>query len=53
MSWTGKCPACGHAAMVENATGISQHRGPAFDRWRRAMAASVGGVLLDEARDTR
>jgi hypothetical protein len=25
-----------------------QHTGPAWRRWRRAMAASVGGVLLDD-----
>lgn len=24
------------------------HRGPVFERWRRAMALSVGGVLVDD-----
>jgi hypothetical protein len=24
------------------------HRGPYFERWRRAMAACVGGVLLED-----
>jgi hypothetical protein len=24
------------------------HSGPGFERWRRAMAACVGGVLLDD-----
>lgn len=48
MSWTGQCPDCGKAALIENATGISLHRGPAFERWRRGMAASVGAALPSE-----
>lgn len=27
------------------------HRGPHFKAWRRAMAASVGGVLIDDVLD--
>jgi len=30
---------------------LKEHRGETFARWRLAMAACVGGVLLDEARD--
>jgi hypothetical protein len=48
MSWTGQCPTCGTRALAENIIGLTNHSGPAFNRWRRAMAASVGGVLLDE-----
>jgi hypothetical protein len=31
-----------------NVIGLSEHRGPEFLRWRRQVAASVGGVLLDD-----
>jgi hypothetical protein len=51
MSWSGQCQGCAMRALTENITGISRHSGPAFQRWRRAMAASVGGVLLDERAD--
>ena len=27
---------------------LHTHDGPWFDHWRRAMAASVGGVLIDD-----
>jgi hypothetical protein len=33
-----------------NALAISTKSGPEFRRWRRAMAASVGGVLLDDVK---
>jgi len=48
LSWTKLCTRCGQELRDENARGIAAHSGPAFDRWRRAMAASVGGVLLDD-----
>ena len=32
----------------ENARSLAAKSGPEFRRWRRAMAASVGGVLLDD-----
>jgi anaerobic ribonucleoside-triphosphate reductase len=48
LSWTKQCPACGEKALTENVHGLANHSGPAFERWRRAMAASVGGVLLDD-----
>ena len=34
-----------------NALGIALKTGEAWLRWRRSMAASVGGVLLDESRE--
>jgi hypothetical protein len=43
-----KCATCGARLLEENARGIASHSGPAFDRWRRSMAASVGAVLLDD-----
>lgn len=42
------CEACGTERLTENVLGISQHRGPAFLRWRRASAAAYGAVLLDD-----
>lgn len=50
LSHTRQCAACGKAALVENIVGIATKTGPAAKRWRRALAASVGGVLLDDAR---
>lgn len=43
---------CAKAAMRANNVQLSEHRGPYFDHWRRRMAASVGGVLLDEHRES-
>lgn len=48
MSWTGQCGPCGEAALYANAHGISRHEGPEFQRYRRAMVAAFGGVILDE-----
>lgn len=32
--------------------GLHYHRGPALLHWRRAMAASIGAVLLDDLQPT-
>jgi hypothetical protein len=48
LSRTKLCPVCGLERLEENVRGIAAHSGPAFERWRRAMAASVGAVLLDD-----
>jgi hypothetical protein len=48
LSRTRLCDKCGHALLTENATGIHEHRGPAFHRWRRGMAASVGAILPED-----
>jgi hypothetical protein len=32
---------------------INAHSGPFFRHWRRQMAASVGGVLLDDLTDLK
>jgi hypothetical protein len=34
--------------MDENALGLHHHTGEPLERWRRGMAAAVGGVLLDD-----
>lgn len=48
LSWTRLCEACGLERVAENIEGIATHTGPAFTRWRRAMAASVGAVLPED-----
>jgi len=48
LSYTRLCAACGHARLEENIVGIATHSGPAFLRYRRAMVAAFGGVLLDD-----
>lgn len=52
ISHTGKCSACGQALLTENIYGLHYHRGPAFDRWRQGIAASVGAVFVDNATET-
>jgi len=51
MTNSGQCKECGDFALAENMIGISLHHGPAFQRWRRAMAASVGASLFDDRQD--
>lgn len=48
ISWRGKCSSCSYMLQVSNAVALHTKHGPEFVRWRRAMAASVGGVLLDD-----
>lgn len=49
MSATALCADCGRARVEENIRGIHFHTGPAFERWRRGMAASVGARFVDNA----
>jgi len=51
MSHTGQCQECAREAYTTNYLDLVHHRGPGFHRWRRALAASVGGVLVDEGDD--
>lgn len=51
MSWTGLCADCGPEIMATNVLSLHHKSGPEFHRWRRAMAACVGGVLPEELRD--
>jgi hypothetical protein len=51
ISWSGLCQACAIGAVTVNVTDMHHLTGEVVQRWRRAVAASVGGVLLDEPRD--
>jgi hypothetical protein len=44
----GRCASCGEGRAIANARELRAHSGPAFERWRRAVAASVGGVLAED-----
>jgi predicted RNA-binding Zn-ribbon protein involved in translation (DUF1610 family) len=44
----GKCPSCGVERSVANAEQLHEHNGPWFEKWRRAVAASVGAALLED-----
>jgi len=48
MTNSGQCRTCGERALAENVYSIAHKRGPAFHRWRDAMARSVGARLLDD-----
>lgn len=48
MSWTRLCADCGEGILVDNVVGLHTHSGTPHERWRRAMAASVGGVLVTD-----
>ena len=48
ISWGGYCIECGKELHVQNNTDLHEHHGPFFDHWRRQMAASVGGLLIDD-----
>ena len=51
ISWEGYCAVCGPKIRDQANDDMHFHRGPYFLRWRRAMAASVGGVLVDDVLD--
>lgn len=48
ISWRGKCSECAERIELEALDDLHYHRGPVFAQWRRSVAASVGGVLLDD-----
>lgn len=48
MSWSRLCQNCALDAVTENVVGLATMSGLPLERWRRGMAASVGGVLLDD-----
>lgn len=50
LSHTRLCMDCAIVRRDENNDAIHAKSGPAFTRWRRQMAASVGGVLLDDVK---
>jgi hypothetical protein len=49
--WSGLCEACALSNMRQNVHGLATHSGPAFHRWRQAMARCVGAALMDEPVD--
>lgn len=51
LSKRGYCRECGPAIRNQQNDDLHYHRGPYFRQWRRAMAASVGGVLVDDVLD--
>jgi len=51
LTWTGYCIRCAEEVKERNALALHNKTGPEFLRWRRAMAACVGGALIDDARD--
>jgi hypothetical protein len=51
ISWRGKCSVCGPAIFEANCDDLHYHRGPHFLEWRRAMALSVGALLIDDVLD--
>ena len=42
------CGECAVRLKDENDDGLHYKMGPAWARWRRSMAACVGGVLVDD-----
>ena len=52
MSARKLCDDCGRIALEGNIYGLHFHSGPAFERWRRGMAASVGASLVDNSGET-
>ena len=51
LSKRGYCITCGKTIHNQQTDELHYHRGPYFKQWRRAMAASVGGVLVDDVLD--
>ena len=45
LSAHGYCRACGPLLAKQGQWEISLHDGPAFEKWRRSMALSVGALL--------
>jgi hypothetical protein len=44
----GKCAECRIRPLVTNIRDLHAHRGEAFLRWRRSVAASVGAILIED-----
>jgi hypothetical protein len=43
-----RCAGCGEGNAIANRRHLMAHGGPFFDHWRRAVAASVGAILVSE-----
>ena len=48
ISQTGLCGEHARERLLSNIEQMHERSGPNFHRWRRAMAACVGGVLVDD-----
>lgn len=48
ISHGGYCSEHGKPVFHANTDGLHYHEGPWFEKWRRAVAASVGAVIPDE-----
>lgn len=48
LSKRGYCTPCGHALRNQAIDDQHYHQGHYFKQWRRAMASSVGAVLVDD-----
>lgn len=48
ISWGGLCGECGTRLFHENCDGLHEMKGVPVKRWRQGVAASIGGVLLDD-----
>jgi hypothetical protein len=48
ISHGGYCSICGPMVLLQANHDLHHHKGYYFNRWRRACAASVGAVLLDD-----
>jgi hypothetical protein len=48
LSWSGLCSDHSKERLVSNIDQMHSRSGPNFQKWRRSMAASVGGVILDD-----
>jgi hypothetical protein len=51
LSKRGYCSDCGPARHKQQLDDLHYHQGPHFTAWRRALAASVGAVLLDDLQE--
>ena len=51
LSARGKCQDCALGLAVMSIREMFDHDGYHFQRWRKSMAACVGGVLVDEPRE--
>jgi len=50
LSHTRLCRDCGPAILAASVIEQVNHDGPTFQHWRRRIAASVGAVISDDAR---
>ena len=47
----GYCMPCAKLVHEQQTDDLHYHKGEYFKQWRRSMAASVGGVLVDDVLD--